>query len=667
MIKKIVVFFIVFFGVFVVYAQVDDLNIILEDEDLSEESKEELLEEFEAMDDVLFPRLINVNTLTKEQMLLLGLNNFQILALQTYIQQSGQIYSLNELKFINGFDDKTINRISPFLFAEAVEYKRPLKLDSIFRNSRNSLRLQYKESLHKPFGYTRKDNKGYLGDKFASSLRFKMKYYDRMEFSLVADKDAGEPLKYKGKTWGYDHYNLSLSLYDLNKYIRQITLGDYRVSLGEGLAIRQNFDVGYFSSYGIKRSTGRITPFRSAGEYNYNKGLAFLLNFKNVDVFLFGSYNSLDFNGSSIQQTGYHRTEKEISYKDSLTQAMIGTSVQYAYKGLQLGATFLKYHFSDSIAPNVKSYPYQKYYFSGKDNNIVAFNGSYYLKNLLLFSEFAQSANGAGAYILGTQYNFGYKTSLTLSFRNYDKKFQNYYANAVGIHSLNNNERGVYVDFSHYLSRKFSYYIGADLFYFPFMSYRSSTAVQGQKAKLQINYNMNKGNSFLLYCRYTNRYYDYTIGKGTKVPFANTVAQAHLQYRFSLDDVFSLSVRGGYSRSFTHESETQEGKFIFFEGMYNILSMLKLRLRYTLFNTMDYDNRFYVYEYSLPLSYSSSMLYGKGQSFYAMVSWHISRYFELYLRYSIIRYSDRKEISSGNDRISANNNQFVSAQLLWKF
>ena len=82
---------------------------------------------------------------------------------------------------------------------------------------------------------------------------------------------------------------------------------------------------------------------------------------------------------------------------------------------------------------------------------------------------------------------------------------------------------------------------------------------------------------------------------------------------------------------------------------------------------MDYDNRFYVYEHSLPLSYSSSMLYGRGQSVYALLSWQISKYFELFLRYSLIRYSDREEISSGNDKISENNNQFISGQILWKF
>lgn len=665
--RKLLIFISMCLTISFVSAQVD-LNIVLEDEDLSEESKQELLEQLEDIDKNIGYSSLNLNTLTKEQMILLGLNNFQIFSLQNYIKNSGQILSLNELHFINGFDEQTIQRISPFVYAERVIEKAPLNLDSIFKHSKNTLRFQYKESLHKPFGYTRTDDKGYLGEKFSSSLRYKMKYYDRMEFSFVADKDAGEPLRYKGKTFGYDHYNIAFSLYDIGKHIKQVTLGDYRLSLGEGLAMKQTFDIGYFSNYGIKSSTGKISPFRSTSEYNYNKGIALLMNFKNVDIFLFGSYNFADFNGKSLQQTGYHRTTNELNYKDSISQTLFGTSIQYVSKGLQLGTTILNYHFSDSIAPNVKSYPYQQYYFSGKDNAVFAFNASYTLKRLLFFSEIAQSSNKGKAYILGTQYNFNYKTALTLSYRNYDKDFQNHYANAIGIHSMNNNERGIYADFSHYISKKFSYYIGADLFYFPFISYRASKDVKGQKAKLQINYNINKNNSLLLHCRYTNRYYDYKIDNNTKIPFANTIAQTHLQYKFAIEDDFSFTLRGGYSRSFTHESQEQEGKFIFFEGMYNIHGWkTKFRVRYTLFNTMDYDNRFYVYEHSLPLSYSSSMLYGRGQSVYALLSWQISKYFELFLRYSLIRYSDREEISSDNDKISKNNNQFISGQILWKF
>lgn len=117
--RKLLIFISMCLTISFVSAQVD-LNIVLEDEDLSEESKQELLEQLEDIDKNIGDSSLNLNTLTKEQMILLGLNNFQIFSLQNYIKNSGQILSLNELHFINGFDEQTIQRISPFVYAERV-------------------------------------------------------------------------------------------------------------------------------------------------------------------------------------------------------------------------------------------------------------------------------------------------------------------------------------------------------------------------------------------------------------------------------------------------------------------------------------------------------------------------------------------------------------------
>ncbi|MBR1627573.1 MAG: hypothetical protein IJ681_10590 [Bacteroidales bacterium] len=105
-------------------------------------------------------------------------------------------------------------------------------------------------------------------------MRYKLKYYDRLEFSLVADKDFGEPLFIKGKTYGYDHYNIALTLNGTGKYLKQITIGDYRLNIGEGLAMKQNFSFGYFSpTFGAKQSAKEIVPMRSSRNITTTKEL----------------------------------------------------------------------------------------------------------------------------------------------------------------------------------------------------------------------------------------------------------------------------------------------------------------------------------------------------------------------------------------------------------
>ena len=123
--RKFFIFIFFCFNIVLVSAQVD-LDIVLEDEDLPEESKQELLEQLEDININLLSQSLNINTLTQEQMILLGLNNFQIFSLQNYIKNSGQILSLNELQFINGFNAQTIQRISPYIYAERVMERKPL-------------------------------------------------------------------------------------------------------------------------------------------------------------------------------------------------------------------------------------------------------------------------------------------------------------------------------------------------------------------------------------------------------------------------------------------------------------------------------------------------------------------------------------------------------------
>lgn len=641
-------------------------NIItsIEDLDIEDKAKEDII------DELLYhnnnQKQINLNQASQEELMLLGLNNFQIFSLINYIQHTGQLFSLNELSFVNGFDKKIIDRITPYVYVEEVKILPPLNIKSISKYGINSFRLQYSQNLNPSYGYTRTDDKGYKGDAFSSSFRYYFKYYDRMEFSIVGDKDYGEPLYYKNKTYGYDSYNISFTLRDLTKHIKQVTLGDYRLNIGEGLFINQNYDVGYFSNiYGVKKKNNRIMPFRSTSEYNYNKGFATQLELKNVDVFLFSSFDKIDYNGN-ILSTGYHRTERELSEKDSNSEFMAGSSIQYINKGFNLGVSFLYYTFKDSIFH--QNSDYQKYYFLGKENDVLAINASYSMKKMIFFTEMARSMNAATSYLLGLQWDISYKTNLSLLFRNYDKRYHNIYADAVGMHNDNQNERGVYLGFSRYMNKQLSYFLGMDYYYFPFLSYRANKSSNGEKIKLQVDYNLNNQNKINFYSIMNNHQYNDTTANGEIKPLNNIVLQSQIRYTYSLTDELSCVFRCGYSKSFTNDSKKNYGFYDYVEMIYRGKRLpIDINVRYTLFRTKDYDNRFYVYEYSLPLNYSSSLLYNNGNKFYALLSYNIKDNLSISCRYSLARYNNTKEISSGNNLVKGNLIQYLAFQVFYKF
>ena len=155
----------------------------IEDSELSDEAKEEWLERLHSF--ALSP--LNLNNATESDLQILGLNDFQIFSLQHYIRETGELLSIYELSHINGFDSETINRIMPFIYAKKTVWKPPLRFDSIAKYNHQDLRLQYRQVLEQSKGYLRTDGKGYQGPPFSTTLRYNFKYFDRLQFSIVAD------------------------------------------------------------------------------------------------------------------------------------------------------------------------------------------------------------------------------------------------------------------------------------------------------------------------------------------------------------------------------------------------------------------------------------------------------------------------------------------------
>lgn len=454
----------------------------IEDIEISAESKEELIEFLYS----LKTNPLNLNSAKESELQLLGLDDFQIFSLHHYISETGELKSIHELSVINGFTPQLIEEILPFVCVKPMRYQPSLRLDSVFTKGKHELRTQYKQILEKSKGYLRQDGKGYQGMPFSSQLRYNFSYFDRLEFSFVADKDAGEPSL-------IDYYSAQLTLRNIS-FVQQLTIGDYRLNFGEGLAIGQGFSLSYLNNDAIlKNRNFGIKPHRSSTEYGYNRGIAANLKLWNTDLFLFASIDKIDYSGS-ILTTGLHRTESEITKKDSNLARMFGSHLNYENKGLQLGTTFLYYDYQDSIKHN--SSAYQQYYFSGKQNSILSVNASYLYKRLRFFAEGAMSQNKAKAFLCGAQINLAYKTLLSFSLRNYDKDYQSFYANSIGVQTKIANEQGFNINFSHRLNSNLSYYLAADFFRFPFQTYISQEGAKGMKIRGEINYNPSEKHSY---------------------------------------------------------------------------------------------------------------------------------------------------------------------------
>lgn len=623
----------------------------IEDMEISSEAKEELIEQLYS----LKSNPLNLNSAKQADLQLLGLDDFQIFSLQHYIRETGELKSIYELSVINGFTTTQIEEIKDFICVKPIDWKPSLRLDSVFTKANHEIRTQYKQVLEKSKGYLRedRDEKGYKGQPFASQIRYKFNYFDRLEFSFVGDKDAGEPSF-------VDYYSMQFTIREIG-VLKQLTLGDYRLNFGEGLAIGQGFSLSYLNNDAtLKNKNFGIKPHNSSTEYGYNKGVATNIKLWNTDLFLFASMDKIDYSGS-ILTTGLHRTESELLKKDSNLARMIGGHLNYENKGLQLGTTLLYYDYADSIKHS--SQEYQQYYFSGKQNSVISANASYLYKRMRVFTEVSMSQNKATASILGLQINLAYKTTLSASIRNYEKDYQNFYSNALGVQSKVANEQGFNLNFAHRVNHKLNYYIATDLFKFPYKTYISQEGAMGLKIRGEINYNPNQTTYLRLTYKFNNREEDVEI-ENKEILHFNILQQLQFYFQTEITNALHLHSRAGYSHTNNYESNTNNGYYFLVEGIYKTKNFpLQINLRYAYFDTKNYDNHFSVYEYNLPLNYSTALFYDKGHRAYLFLKTNLSKRIGISFRYAITLFTNKEIISSGNDQIPSSHKQDIGFQL----
>ncbi|HEY6172031.1 MAG TPA: hypothetical protein VIX80_07230, partial [Candidatus Kapabacteria bacterium] len=153
---------------------------------------------------------------------------------------------------------------------------------------------------------------------------------DDVRFAMLQAKSAGEPLF-------FDQVSLHLELakpYVLSEdvQIRNLVLGDYSLSFGEGLAIQSGV-LQMKSRDAIlptSRRMGGLRSYLSSSAYRYFRGVTTTVDISSLSITPFYSERPVDATltdsgtVSSVSYTGYHRTASELSRRNSINQVSFG-------------------------------------------------------------------------------------------------------------------------------------------------------------------------------------------------------------------------------------------------------------------------------------------------------------------------------------------------------
>lgn len=294
-------------------------------------SPQEAEEAFGSVDQWLSSRR-DVNRITAEELaeyrLLSPFQIYQFIRYRT--DHSGYIASLYDLKTIPGWDETIALILIPLLSLEAPP-SRPWAEGL----EHGQLEMAVLHTRHSDNG-----EKHYIGPPNSLGIRGQYVVKDRLSVFVGAERDTYEPWRYSERV-GFDSYTGHVSVAQLGVF-RQLVVGDYRASWGEGLVLNQGFRLR--PPY-TQASRSGIRPMKSLSEGERSRGIAADLGLGRWQLGLIYSSKMLDGNVNDegivtgLSEVGLHRTEGELDRRQTVPLKLWGGLLSWGEDrlGVRLG------------------------------------------------------------------------------------------------------------------------------------------------------------------------------------------------------------------------------------------------------------------------------------------------------------------------------------------
>lgn len=626
---------------------------------------------------------LNINSATKEQLERFPFLNSQLIEnILYYLYKYGAMVSINELMVVEDMDLATFRLLKPFITCQPLEEKTHTPtLKSILKYGKQELSARmdiplYTRAGYQPFtsDYIKENpNKRYLGPSFYHNLRYKFRYTDKVYIGFTAEKDSGEPFFAGNNKKGYDYYSPYFYIRDFGK-IRALALGNYRLNYGYGLVMNTDFNMGKTTALNtlLNRESG-IKKHSSTDEYNYFQGIAGSIQLsEHFTADAFYSYRQMD--GivdnrfiTSLKEDGYHRIPRDYEKKNSLTNQLIGSNIQYNGKNFELGLTAVYNFFNKVLNPTYR--PYNKYYPRGSDFFNLGANYKFFLKKLTWMGEVAMDKDRRMAALNTLRYRPKANFQLIAMHRFYDVAYQSMYARSVGEGSMVQNESGFYLGMEADELWYFKLTAYIDFFYFPWKKYQmTKNGTRGIDGVIQLDYSPTHELDMFIRYRYKNKFKDYNPAEGDKITVPYIQQKGRYQLTYSPNDELVLKTTADVVYNAYQHKDPSKGFLIKQSIGYKFPKLpLQLDASVAWFKTDDYASRITVYEKSLLYSFSMPSFYGEGERFSFNTRYELNKHIVLQGKYACTHYRDREVISSGLEQIEGNLKSDLYFQVQFKF
>jgi hypothetical protein len=600
------------------------------------------------------------------------LSEAQLRAFFAYRASAGSLVSLYELQAVPGFDAATIQRLLPF-----VTVRTGTSVD--WNRASQYLLLRYDQVLEQKRGYSPpppRSTSRYLGSPQRLFVRYKFYRAQAFAMGFTLEKDAGERLDWQPglRRYGADFLSFHAQLQNRGR-LKNLTLGDYQLQIGQGLVLSAGFYIGKGSETVLtaRRSHLGARAYTSAVENGFFRGTTATVRLtRTLDLTGFYSRQRRDANVvdettvSSLQTSGLHRTPSELSDRASLLAQDAGLHLLYhpASQRVQLGLTYLTTTFDKRLQKANRLY--NRYEFAGTHNAVFGLHGSVSVRNVNTFWEAARSSSGGLGVVAGTLASFSRRWDGALVFRHYDRHFHSFYGNAFGEGSRNANETGLYAGLKFTPSRRWNLGGYLDGFRFPAPKYLVDAPSDGWGYLLRATFAPHRSTQWFGQVAGERKEKNIPDRLSKQDFVARTTRQSvTLGLDHAFDRTWSVQARALYSRYRFRGFAPSQGLGLVLDGSADF-GKLALSTRLTYANTDDYDSRLYAYERDVLFAFSVPAYFNETLRSYLLASYSLNRHLDFWLRLARTNALDGTTFGSGLEEIDRHHRTELKIQLRWR-
>jgi hypothetical protein len=609
----------------------------------------------------------------------------QVQGLMDYRERVGPLISIYELQAVPGFDLTSIRVILPFVAVEGDGFATRTSLRRMLSRGQHVLYLRTGRIAEQKKGYVPDPVTGttaYAGDPWDHFVRYRYTYENRLSYGFTAQKDPGEPFFTAPNRWGFDYYSAHAFYKPASKWIKHVALGDFRVSMGQGLLIHSGFATRKSAFVmNIKRAGDTFRPYTSLDENNFMRGAAITLTpRKGLEVSAFVSRKWRDANVrldtltedeeqellfTSIINGGLHRTERELANRNALQHTNAGLRIKYETRSAHIALNALHDQFDKPFQRNDEVY--SQFYFAGRSLNGFSTDYAWVYRNFHLFGETAYSENGALASVNGLFASLDRTIDLAVLHRYLPRNYQSIFPNVFAESILASNEQGTYLGLEWKPDKYWKWSGYADFWRHPWLRFQVNAPSGGYEYFTRLTYTLKR--KLEVYAQFrikTRERNDATQGDVKNRPL---IPHARSQWRLQINHKSSreleLRSRIEWSAYQIGASAPTRGFMVYQDVLYKpIASPLSVVARLAYFDTEDFNSRIYAYENDVAYFFSVPVFYNEGFRGYINLRYRGLRNMSFELRLAQTWYTRLDAIGSGLETIEGNRRTDFRVQ--WK-